>query len=95
MITGEDVKRWKPDPEPALLALHILRKSAADTLFMGDQLADLGCARSAGIHFAAALWESFQVERLVAEKPEWIFRKPDEFYVWIEREIELRIKNEK
>ena len=93
MITGEGVKRWKPDPEPALLALRILTKSAADTLFMGDQLADLGCARSAGIHFAAALWESFQVAELVAEKPEWIFQRPDDFYSWIDREIGLRMKS--
>ncbi len=87
LVTGEDVKRWKPDPEPALLALRMLGKSAVETLFMGDQLADLGCARSARIHFAAALWESFQVERLIAEKPEWIFRTPDDFYRWIDREI--------
>jgi HAD superfamily hydrolase (TIGR01509 family) len=85
LVTGETVRRWKPDPAPALRALQILTKSPAEALFVGDQLADLGCARAAGVDFAAALWESFQKERMIAERPTLVFWKPEDFSAWVEK----------
>ncbi|HEY2931256.1 MAG TPA: HAD-IA family hydrolase [Acidobacteriota bacterium] len=87
VITGEHVQRWKPDPEPAERALEILDSRPGETLFLGDQMADFGCARAAGIDFAAVLWDSFQSKQLLDAKPELVFRRPLDFVAWVEENL--------
>lgn len=52
VVTGDDVERGKPDPEPILLAMEKLGVSKA--YFIGDSEYDRICAERAGIEFVHA-----------------------------------------
>jgi HAD superfamily hydrolase (TIGR01509 family) len=49
IITAEDVKAHKPDPEGIHFAMRKLEAEASRTVMLGDSDKDLGAARSAGI----------------------------------------------
>lgn len=55
IVGGEDVSRHKPHPEGVLKALTELKSPPADTLYVGDSVADAVVARRAGVPFAAVL----------------------------------------
>ncbi len=48
VVGGDTAARPKPAAEPALAACASLELRPQDTLFVGDSLADVGCARAAG-----------------------------------------------
>jgi len=56
VVTGEDVKRPKPDPEGVQLALQGLSLSQSVVLMVGDSAADIQAGRKAGVVTGAALW---------------------------------------
>jgi HAD superfamily hydrolase (TIGR01549 family) len=49
VVGCEDTERLKPDPEPVLLALRLLNAGRRGTWLIGDSLADIQAAKSAGI----------------------------------------------
>jgi beta-phosphoglucomutase-like phosphatase (HAD superfamily) len=49
VVGSEDTARLKPDPEPVLLALRLLKAGRAGAWMIGDSSADAEAARSAGI----------------------------------------------
>ena len=55
IVGGEDVVRYKPDPEGINLALQKLECSPAGSVYVGDSLVDLEAAQRAGIRFIALL----------------------------------------
>lgn len=48
VVAGDTVARPKPAPDPALAACEALGLGVDEVLFVGDSLADVGCARAAG-----------------------------------------------
>lgn len=64
LVSADDVRWPKPDPEPVRLALEKLGVGARDALMVGDSLYDLEAARDAGVDTAAALWGPFRREQL-------------------------------
>ena len=69
IITDNDVKRSKPDPEGALLALQKLNLKPEEAIFVGDTYVDYLVAHQAGMMFAAALWAKTDQEiRRIKEK---------------------------
>ncbi len=48
IVAGDTAPEPKPAAAPALLACERLGVAPADTLFIGDSAADVGCARAAG-----------------------------------------------
>jgi pyrophosphatase PpaX len=54
VLTVEDVRRYKPDPEVLFKALGLLGASAADALLVGDSDKDIQAGRAAGV--ATALY---------------------------------------
>ncbi|MDB4980803.1 MAG: haloacid dehalogenase [Myxococcales bacterium] len=66
----------KPSPEIALAVCGRHGVTPADTLLVGDGLADLGFARAAGCRVAAVAWGYTPREKLVAEHPDWIVETP-------------------
>lgn len=55
IVGGEDVSAHKPDPSGLLIALHALRHSSCDSLYVGDHSIDADTARSANVPFIAVL----------------------------------------
>ncbi|MBI3262738.1 MAG: HAD-IA family hydrolase [Acidobacteria bacterium] len=55
VITGEDVRRRKPDPEGLLACASMLGVSAADAAYVGDTPLDIEAAHAAGMIAMAVL----------------------------------------
>lgn len=51
IISKENVKAPKPDPDGALQILRKMNWPAEETVFLGDSERDEGCAKGAGIQF--------------------------------------------
>lgn len=56
VITYDDVRRIKPDPEPLGLALTRLGTRPERAVYIGDDLVDLQASRAAGVPFLGAGW---------------------------------------
>jgi HAD superfamily hydrolase (TIGR01509 family) len=48
VVTGDDVKRGKPSPEPVIKACKLLKVEPKDTILVGDTQSDVKAGRSAG-----------------------------------------------
>lgn len=55
IIGGEDITRFKPDPQGLLLAVERLSADPARTLYVGDNVIDAQAAQNAGLQFVALL----------------------------------------
>lgn len=75
VITFDDVTNPKPDPEPILKALDILREKPARTLMVGDSPPDIQSARNAGTRSAVVGWSVFPFEVLVKEDPDYFINR--------------------
>jgi len=56
LVTGDRVKRPKPDPEPVLMACRALGIPPANVLFVGDDRRDVAAGLAAGTMTAVAAW---------------------------------------
>jgi phosphoglycolate phosphatase len=56
LIGGDQVRHPKPAADGLLLAAQRIGVPAADLAYIGDSPADMGAARAAGSHAAAAAW---------------------------------------
>ena len=71
VITHNEVKNGKPDPEGILKALAHLGVSSGSAMYVGDTWMDVRAAREAGVLAAAALWDGLAEEdRILAESPD-------------------------
>jgi phosphoglycolate phosphatase/pyrophosphatase PpaX len=56
IVTGDDIKRAKPDPEGLNTLLKQTAASPARTLYIGDSPSDIAAARNAGVKSGHARW---------------------------------------
>lgn len=85
VVTDDDVRAPKPDPQGLLAAAAALGLPPAEIVFVGDSEADLQAGRAAGMRTAAVLWpktgpgeaERF-VKRVEPLEPGWVFARPAE-----------------
>ena len=75
IITADDTKKFKPDPEPLLLFLKQSNAKPNETLYIGDAKTDFLCAKNAGIDFALALWGAETRDGIVAD---YFLSRPEE-----------------
>ena len=87
-VCASDVCKPKPHPESALLALSKLNGTASDSVFIGDSIFDLKCAKSAGIRCGAVLYGAGRKEDLLAEAPDLIFTTPLDLLEWVQTIVE-------
>lgn len=87
-ICASDVNKPKPHPESALLALSKLNGTAETSVFIGDSIFDLQCAKSAGIRCGAVLYGAGRKEDLLAEAPDLIFTTPLDLLEWVQTIVE-------
>ncbi|WP_042472514.1 HAD family hydrolase [Bacillus ndiopicus] len=67
IICADDTEKHKPNPEPLLACLEKLRMNPQHTIYIGDSIYDMQCAKNAGAHFGLALWGSKTTEGFTAE----------------------------
>ncbi|MFC4618582.1 pyrophosphatase PpaX [Camelliibacillus cellulosilyticus] len=72
VITLDDVKNAKPDPEPVLLALDKLESEAGRALMVGDSPSDIEAGRRAGTQTVGVSWTIKGVEVLKPVRPDYI-----------------------
>jgi len=79
IIVGcDDVKNFKPHPEPVLKAVEELGAPHAETVFVGDSRHDMECGRAAGVKTAAVLWGPFDRAHLKDLSPDYWLEKPED-----------------
>ncbi|HSV72357.1 MAG TPA: HAD-IA family hydrolase [Chthonomonadales bacterium] len=76
VVTAEDVRCPKPDPEGVLLALDRLGVPASESVFVGDTLHDLRAGRGAGVRVCAVTWGAATRDSLAAEAPDALCDHP-------------------
>lgn len=79
ILTGNDAPRSKPYPDALLQMIATLHLQKDETLFLGDSHLDIQAGAGAGIYTAAAVWGTMEPDKLLAQKPDFVFQTPDEF----------------
>lgn len=74
IICACDTDKHKPHPEPLLACLKHLDVPNDESVYIGDSIYDMKCAKSAGVKFALALWGSKTKEGF--EKADYILNSP-------------------
>jgi len=69
-ICADESARNKPYPDPILLCLEAMEVAPAEAAYVGDSPADIQAARAAGVQAIAVAWGVFELEALIAEKPD-------------------------
>ena len=78
VVGCDDVKHFKPHPEPVLKAVAELGVQHAETVFVGDSRHDMECGRAAGVKTAAVLWGPFDRPHLEDLSPDYWLEKPED-----------------
>jgi pyrophosphatase PpaX len=80
VVTCDDCKRFKPDPEPVLIALEKLGKKPEEALMVGDTRNDIECARGAGVKSVLVGWAIAvpEDERVGAGAPDYLIEKAND-----------------
>ena len=77
IICGDDVKNYKPHPEPLLTTLAALQRIPSEAIMVGDSHVDILAGKAAGTRTALFLPENHggfhDVEKLRATEPDHIF----------------------
>ena len=56
IVCANDTKKHKPNPEPLLQYMELSNAKPEETLYIGDSIYDMQCAKSSGVDFAFAKW---------------------------------------
>jgi len=69
VVSADSVTKYKPEPEPVLLALERLGVRADEALMMGDSPHDISSGNAAGVRTIGALWGPFTREQIAVAGP--------------------------
>ncbi|MBR5228361.1 MAG: HAD-IA family hydrolase [Firmicutes bacterium] len=84
VVTADDTKAHKPDPEPANIALAKLGTSAEEAVMVGDTRMDMGCAKNAGLISVLVGWSMAIIED-PADQPDYVVEKADDLIALLEK----------
>ncbi len=73
LLTAEDTERARPDPEPLLEAIELLKSTAAQTFYCGDTPPDIIQGRRASVKTIGLTTGMYSKEDLEKEKPDFVF----------------------
>ncbi|MBV1756374.1 MAG: HAD-IA family hydrolase [Dethiosulfatibacter sp.] len=77
IITADMCVNHKPHPDPLLKCLNDLGGTKEETIFIGDTVFDLECARNAGITSVLVSWSNLDTS-LLAVKPDFVINQYDD-----------------
>ncbi|MEH7236626.1 pyrophosphatase PpaX [Bacillus sp. JJ1562] len=72
VVTLDDVKNPKPDPEPVLLALKLLGSAPEEAIMIGDNYQDIVAGQNAGTQTAGVAWSHKGKDFLLEYKPDFM-----------------------
>lgn len=75
IVTADDIKIGKPDPEPFLVALAKSGKKAAESIAIGDTIYDILSAKRAGIFTIGIAWDEKTYKEMYNNKADLIVRE--------------------
>ncbi|MDF2566128.1 MAG: HAD-superfamily hydrolase, subfamily variant 1 [Massilibacillus sp.] len=75
IVCADDTERHKPNPEPLLKFLELSGANPSGSLYIGDTVYDLECAKGANVDFGLALWAAKPHYEL---NPKFKFKSPNE-----------------
>jgi HAD superfamily hydrolase (TIGR01509 family) len=87
VISGSDVTHHKPHHEGILRVMDHFGLSAGDVLMVGDAPGDVTASRAAGVKVAAVLWDTYDRERTLAAKADYVFHQVRELSDWFRSHI--------
>lgn len=70
VLTRDDVKEMKPDPEGLRMAVSMLALPREQVLYVGDSLVDITTARRAGVGILSVSTGSYGADMLMAGSPD-------------------------
>lgn len=73
IISGDDVKNHKPDPEGINVFLQKHNFSPAEVLMIGDAPSDIIAANDAGVDIASVVWDSYAEDEVRKLNPNNLF----------------------
>ena len=91
VVTSDNVKRPKPDPEGILNILKMFELKSNEILYVGDSSSDMKAAKAAGVISCLVDWtilSDLEKRRLA---PDYIIRKPDDIVQIIKKINQERI----
>ncbi len=78
IVTPDDTKKSKPDPEPVLCGCEKLGVLPSEVIYVGDSEFDMASGRSAGTEICAVNYTITPHERLMKFNPEYFVDSIDE-----------------
>lgn len=87
LISGDEVSRHKPDPEGLNIICEKNGFNRERVLLIGDSPVDAIAAREAGIVMGSVIWDSYAKEKVVEEKPDYLFREVSELFTFLKENI--------
>jgi pyrophosphatase PpaX len=81
LVTMEDVKKHKPDPESINKVLEQFGARPEEAIMVGDTKYDIGCANNAGVDSVLVRWSHYVDEEAMEAEgyvPTYYIDKPDE-----------------
>ncbi len=87
IVSMDDVKKVKPDPEPILLALEKMHLEKEEVLMIGDNSHDILGGKNAGVRTAAVAWSLKGEEFLIQFKPDYMLHQMTDLLSIVEETV--------
>jgi len=92
VVTGNDVVRYKPDPEGISRILSAFGVPPAETIMVGDSMADVRASRQAGVAVAAVLWDAYDRQRVLDAGLDLVFETVPAFMDWCRSRVDGHVR---
>ncbi|HZS09813.1 MAG TPA: HAD-IA family hydrolase [Blastocatellia bacterium] len=78
ILGGDQVARYKPDPEGVVRLIEHFRACPQETVYIGDMVSDVMAGRAAGAATIAVTWGAGRRKDLAAANPDYLIDDPKE-----------------
>jgi len=78
IISGDDVKKHKPDPEGIIRFIQMYNLKPQNVLMIGDAPSDIIAANNAGVEIASVVWDSYAEDEVKKLNSKNVFHSVDE-----------------
>ncbi|MEW6652448.1 MAG: HAD-IA family hydrolase [Bacteroidota bacterium] len=87
IVTGDDVKEFKPSREGIDMFIETFNLDRNRVLMVGDAPADVIASHSAGVKAASVLWDSYAKNKVMQMNSDYFFETVEEFKSFLEENI--------